>query len=199
LYEVSGANAGAYDVVVSSPYGSITSSIVTLTLPSEALPQISVQPTNQSVVQGGDASFSVSATGGAPLVYQWQCDRTNLVGATNSNLYLNAVVSTNAGNYEVVITNLFGSVTSASVTLSVLGVPVSFVTSSGGIQFSNGQLQLSLSGLTGQGSVLIEASSNLTQWTPVFTNPPGFGTIQFTDPASTNFPSRYYRVTTPGP
>jgi hypothetical protein len=81
--------------------------------------------------------------------------------------------------------------------LSVLGVAPSFVTTPGGIQFSNGQLKLSLSGLTGQGSVLIEASSNLTQWVSVFTNPPGFGTIQFTDPASTNYRSRYYRVTTP--
>jgi hypothetical protein len=73
-----------------------------------------------------------------------------------------AATSTNAGSYDVVITNSFGAITSATVTLSVLGVPVSFVTTPGGIQFSNGQLQLGLSGLTGQGSVLIEASTNLT-------------------------------------
>ena len=75
----------------------------------------------------------------------------------------------------------------------------SFVTNPGGIQFSRRQLHLTFSGLTGQGPVLIEASTNLTQWTPVFTNPPGFGTIQFIDPATTNYRYRYYRATTPAP
>jgi hypothetical protein len=133
------------------------------------------------------------------LVYQWQLDGANLTAATNATVVLSSIVSSNAGNYDVVITNAYGSVTSVTATLSVLGVPVSFVTSSGGIHFSNGQLHLTLSGLTGQGSVLIETSTNLTQWTPIFTNPPGFGEIQFTDAATTNFRSRYYRAITPGP
>jgi len=170
----------------------------TLTV-GQAAPQISIQPTNQSVALGGSASFSVSAAGSAPLVYQWQFDGANLTAATNATLVLNPVAAANAGSYDVVVTNAYGSVTSSTPTLSVLGVPVSFVTSSGSIQYSNGQFHLTLSGLTGQGSVLIEASTDLTQWTPVFTNPPGFGTIQFVDPATANFRSRYYRATTPGP
>jgi len=170
----------------------------TLTV-GQAAPQISLQPTNQSVVLGGGASFSVSATGTAPLAYQWQFDGANLTAATNATLVLSPVAAANAGSYDVVITNAYGSVTSAAPTLSVLGVPVSFVTSSGGIRYSNGQFHLTLSGLTGQGSVLIEASTNLTQWTAIFTNPPGFGSIQFVDPATANFRHRYYRATTPGP
>jgi hypothetical protein len=112
---------------------------------------------------------------------------------------LNEIAAANAGSYDVVITNAYGSVTSATATLSVLGVPVSFVTSSGGIQYGNGQLHLTLSGLTGQGPVLIEASTNLTQWTPIFTNPPGFGALQFVDPSAAGFRYRYYRATIPGP
>ena len=117
--------------------------------------------------------------------------RVDLLGAT---LVLNDVGAANAGAYSVVVSSPYGSVTSATTTLGVLGLPVSFVTSSGAIHYSNGQLHLSLSGLTGQGSVLVEASTNLTQWSPVFTNPPGFGTIQFIDPIASNYLQRYYRA-----
>jgi len=178
-------------------YGA-TNTILTVTQ-SAAPPLISIQPASQSVAPGGRASFSVSAVGNAPLMYQWQFDGTNLPAATNTNLVFNAVATSNAGNYDVIITNTSGSITSAVVALNVLGVPVSFATSPGGIGFNNGQFYLSLSGLTGQGAVVIEASSNLTEWTPVFTNPPGFGTIQFVDPTAANSRHRYYRATTPGP
>jgi hypothetical protein len=165
----------------------------------EATLEILNQPGNQSVVLGCSASFSVAAAGNAPLLYQWQFDGTNLPAATNTTFALNAIAAANAGNYDVIIRNAYGSVTSASVTLSVLGTPVSFVTSAGGIQCINGQLHLALCGLTGQGSVLIEASTNLTQWTPILTNPCGFGAIQVVDPSTSNFRWRYYRATTPGP
>jgi hypothetical protein len=197
--------AGTYPIVPSlvdpdNRQTNYTVSLVNGTLAvTGGAPQISIQPTNQSVSLGGSASFAVGSGGSAPLVYQWQFDGTNLTAATNATVMLSPIVSSNAGNYDVVITNAYGSVTSVTATLSVLGVPVSFVTSSGGIQFSNGQLHLTLSGLTGQGSVLIETSTNLTQWTPIFTNPPGFGSAQFVDPSTTNRPYRYYRATTPGP
>jgi hypothetical protein len=200
-----GSPVGTYPIVPSlvdpnDRQTNYTVSLVNGTLTvGETTPQISIQPTNQSVVLGGSASFSVGAAGGAPLAYQWQFDGTNLTAATNATLVLNAVAAANAGSYDVVITNAYGSVTSAAPTLSVLGVPVYFVTSSGGIQDSNGQLHLTLSGFTGQGSVLIEASTNLMQWTPIFTNPPGFGALQFVDPAAASFRYRYYRATTPGP
>jgi hypothetical protein len=199
FYAVGSSNAGSYDVVVSNLYGSVTSSLATLTVVTQAAPQITLQPTNQSVLPGGNASFSADAVGLPPLAYQWQFDGTNLTAATNTNLALNSVVSSGAGSYDVVIANAYGVVTSATATLSVLGVPVSFVTNAGGMQFSNGQFYLSLSGLTGQGPVLIETSTNLTQWTPIFTNPPGFGTIQFVDPNASNSAFRYYRASTPGP
>jgi hypothetical protein len=93
-----------------------------------------------------------------PLLYQWQFDGANINAATNSDLVFTAVAATNAGSYDVIITNAYGSVTSAPVTLSVLGVPVWFETKQGGILYSNGQLYLQFSGLTGQGSVLIQAS-----------------------------------------
>ena len=199
FYNVADSNAGSYDVVVSNLYGSVTSSLATLTVEPQGAPQITLQPSNQSVALGGNASFSVGAAGIAPLVYQWRFGGTNLTAATNANFAVNPVAATNAGSYDVVITNDYGAITSAVATLSVLGVPVSFVTAPGGIQYSNALIYLSLSGLTGQGSVLIEASTNLTQWAPIFTNPSGFGTIQYIDPTASNSPLRFYRAVTPAP
>lgn len=44
---------------------------------------------------------------------------------------------------------------------------------------------------------MISASTNLTQWVPVFTNPSGFGSFTFTDAIANIFSHRFYRATTP--
>jgi hypothetical protein len=69
LNNAGAANAGNYDVVVSSPYGSVTSSVVSLTvlLP----PSITTQPTNTAVTNGNSASLNIVASGTPPFGYQW--------------------------------------------------------------------------------------------------------------------------------
>ena len=64
--------------------------------------------------------FSVLAAGTAPLFYQWRFNGTPLAGQTGTILTLANVQSPNAGNYVVVVTNAFGSVTSAVATLTVV-------------------------------------------------------------------------------
>ena len=59
LTNVSAINAGSYSVVITSPYGSVTSAVATLTV--RAPPVITVQPTNQVVVPGSRPGFSVTA------------------------------------------------------------------------------------------------------------------------------------------
>jgi hypothetical protein len=82
-------------------------------------PSITTQPTNQTVVVGGTASFTVVAGGTLPLSYRWNFNGTNLSGATNTTLTLTNVQLSQAGNYAVVVTNLYGSVTSSSAVLTV--------------------------------------------------------------------------------
>src|SRR5919109_384593 len=62
-----------YSVVVSNSAGSVTSSIATLTVGAVAVaPTITKEPANQTVTAGQTAAFTVTATGTAPLGYQWQ-------------------------------------------------------------------------------------------------------------------------------
>jgi hypothetical protein len=87
-------------------------------------PAIINQPTNQIVTAGQNATFTVGASGNAPFSYQWQFNATNaLARATNVSLTITNAQSTNAGNYSVVVTDSFGSVTSAVATLTVSAGP----------------------------------------------------------------------------
>jgi len=89
---------------------------------------ILVQPTNQIGIQWSNTTFNVTAGGIAPLHYQWYFNGTNLLGwATSSSLILTNVMSTNAGNYSVVVTNNYGSMTSSVAALTVLIPPTMVV------------------------------------------------------------------------
>ena len=119
-------NAGNYAVVVTNLGGSVTSSVVTLTV--LAAPVITVQPISQTNAVGLTMSFAVTATGMTPLSYHWRVNGTNLVnggqisGATTNVLTISNAQTTNSGTYMVVITNLAGSVTSSNADLSVTNI-----------------------------------------------------------------------------
>ena len=83
------------------------------------LPAITTQPTNQTVVAGGNVTFTVVAGGFGSLNYQWYFNGTAISGATATNYTLTGVMAANAGNYTVVITNLYGSVTGSVAALTV--------------------------------------------------------------------------------
>jgi len=85
-----------------------------------APPQITLQPQDQTVVPGGDVSFSVAADGALPLTYQWLWYGTNLPGALSPTLSLTNVAALAGGPYQAVVSNPGGSVTSAVAELTVL-------------------------------------------------------------------------------
>ncbi len=82
-------------------------------------PIITTQPTNEAVVPGGTATFSVGAGGTPPFGYQWRFNTTNILNATNATLTLTNVQLNQAGNYSVMVTNIAGSTNSASAALTV--------------------------------------------------------------------------------
>src|SRR5690348_15735173 len=83
-------------------------------------PAITVQPTNQTVTVGQSASFSVTATGSTPLSYQWQKSGAAISGATAATYSTPASTSAdNGAQFNVVVSNSKGSVTSNAATLTV--------------------------------------------------------------------------------
>ena len=122
LASVQPTNGGSYAVVVTNLAGSVTSAVAVLTV--LVPPLITAQPTNLNVVEGANASFSVTASGTAPLSYQWMFNGAVIIGATGTSLTLTSVQPTNGGSYAVVVTNLAGSVTSAVAVLTVLVPPL---------------------------------------------------------------------------
>ncbi len=121
LADISNADAAGYSVVVSNAFGVVTSSVATLTVPNP--PLVTTQPLSQTNNSGTTATFTVTAAGTAPLIYQWLKNTTAISGATGATLTLSSVSDSSAAAYSVVITNAAGSVTSSAAALSVLDVP----------------------------------------------------------------------------
>lgn len=84
-------------------------------------PTISQPPQNSTVAVGATASFSVVASGTAPLSYRWQRNGADITGAADTATFTTAPVSAmdDGESFAVVVTNAAGSVTSASAILSV--------------------------------------------------------------------------------
>jgi len=99
-------------------------------------PAIGTQPRSQTVSAGQPVTFSVSASGTAPLSYQWQRDAgsgfANIAGATASSYTIGSTSLSDSGDrFRVIVRNGAGSVTSSSATLTVTSnrAPVGAITS----------------------------------------------------------------------
>ena len=119
---VSSGDAGNYSVAISNVAGSITSADAVLTVNTP--PSITTQPAGQIVAPGANVTFSVTASGTAPLTYQWKLNQVDISGATASSYTRNNVQSADVGNYSVVVGNVVGSVTSTDAALSLNDVVV---------------------------------------------------------------------------
>jgi uncharacterized repeat protein (TIGR01451 family) len=119
-------NGAQFDVVVTNAGGSVTSVAATLTVnPAPVAPSITTQPASTTVMEPAMASFSVVATGDAPLSYQWKKNGVNIGGATSASYAINPTsMADNGAQFTVDVTNAVGSVTSAIATLTVTPAPV---------------------------------------------------------------------------
>ncbi|MCI0539102.1 MAG: FG-GAP-like repeat-containing protein [Verrucomicrobiales bacterium] len=87
--------------------------------PAAGVPLITLAPTNQTVNVGASATFTVQASGTAPLLYQWRKGLATIPGATSSTLTLNAVAVADSGTYSVIVSNTVGTATSQGAVLTV--------------------------------------------------------------------------------
>jgi len=83
-------------------------------------PAITIQPSDQSVSAGHPATFTVTATGTAPLSYQWQKDAAPIAGATAPIYTTPATALSDSGSsFAVAVSDANGSTTSRSAKLLV--------------------------------------------------------------------------------
>ena len=119
-------NGDQFTVVVSNAAGSVTSRAAALTVTSAPVaPTITRQPASQTVSVGQTATFTVTATGTAPLSYRWQKNGTAIGGATAASYTTPATTAADNGDqFTVVVSNAVGSVTSNAAALTVTSVLV---------------------------------------------------------------------------
>ncbi len=82
-------------------------------------PLISADGLCQAADVGDPLTLSISATGTAPLKYQWRFNGADISGATASRLAFSAAHLTNAGNYLCVVSNANGNATSKVSSVTV--------------------------------------------------------------------------------
>lgn len=88
-------------------------------------PLITAPPLATSGALGHSAQLSLSASGAAPLAYQWYRDGTPLPGQTAATLSFNSLQSSDAGTYHVIVANSHGAARSNSAILTVTTPPPS--------------------------------------------------------------------------
>lgn len=117
-------SAGSYDVVLTvtddddatdTDNGSVTA------YEPVVPPSITSHPQDSTVDEGQTGTFTVTASGTAPLAYQWRKNGSDIAGATSATYTTPpTVMSDNGSTYLCVVSNSAGSDTSNPATLTVL-------------------------------------------------------------------------------
>jgi hypothetical protein len=177
-------------LTVTDAEGAHASNSFTLTVIQTNFPLvITTQPQNQTVTVGTTVTLTVIATGDAPFAYQWQREGVDLLRQTNSTFVLTNIQPDQAGNYNVVVSNPRGSVSSDSALVRVLvrttiaplirtnGIAVILFTSVAGLQYT------------------IEYKNTLDDpgWTVLDVRAGTGGPMEFRD-TEAKVPTRFYRV-----
>lgn len=120
LTNVLPTQASSYRALVTDAVSTVGSLPATLMVPQGSAPIITTQPNpSQTAGPGSTVSFSVTATGTAPLSYQWLLGGLPIPGAATNVLVLTNVTSADSGIYSVVVSNAFGQTLSSNATLLV--------------------------------------------------------------------------------
>lgn len=89
-----------------------------------AAPVITTPPQSQAVSLGAPVNFTVGVSSGTPPAYQWYFGTAPLSDATNNSYAISGAQPGDAGAYWVVVTNAYGSSTSAVANLTVIVAPL---------------------------------------------------------------------------
>jgi uncharacterized repeat protein (TIGR01451 family) len=185
---VQAGQAGSYAVVVTNVAGSVTSSVVTLAIGSA--PIITQQPSSLVVTQSQNATFLLSVSGDTPLIYEWRFNATPISGGNSNSYTVLGATLANAGNYDAVVTNAYGSVTSAVAQLTVLA-PLSILN----ITHAQTVTSVSFQSAVGQ-NYQLQYKTLLSDptWTTATSRTPGTGGVLVLQDTNAVATTRFYRV-----
>lgn len=162
---------------------------VSYTVPQQVISQppiITGMLSTNVAMPGQNLIFAVGATGSGPLSYQWMFNNAPLPSATGSILVLTNISNSQAGVYDVVVSDSTGSTNSPNVNLAVYSSAVPAMTSA---HAAKGQYALNVSGVANY-QYVIQASTNLVNWVSIATNVSPF---TFVDSNASQFSRRFYR------
>ncbi len=121
LTNVQAVNAGNYDVIISNGVGGGVSSLAQLSIVSAAsAPVITSSPAPRTVVVGSSTALSVGVSSATAVSYQWRKGGVPINGATSGTYTLSGAQLGDSTNFDVVVTNSVGSVTSAPAAVTVV-------------------------------------------------------------------------------
>jgi hypothetical protein len=158
----------------------------------ETPPIITTQPVSQTVTTNTTATLFVYATGTPAPVYQWYLNGS-AIGTNGSSLSIPNFQASDQGSYTVTLSNDLG-VAASTPALLLLDGPLRI----NSYCSSNGAFSLETAGVAG-GTYTIEASSDLINWLPLFTNTAPNGYIDFSDTNAGAWNYRFYRAITNSP
>ena len=133
---VASKHPGNYSVRLMTSAGNITSTVATLSLMAQQPPILVSQPqgayfrSDTPLTIGSPFTLSGQVSGSEPLTYSWWQDGKAVIGATSSTLQLDTFARADIGNYSLMASNAFGSVTSTPVFLTELLLPTVTVAAS---------------------------------------------------------------------
>ena len=170
------------------PAGRLVSSA---TVYAQGPPRVEAPRGTLRVTAGGDARIWVSASGAPPLSYQWQFNGIPVAGATSNVFAITHVQPVHAGGYAAVVTNAFGSVTSAVSQLTV-EVPAPTLA---GVTWDGSSMRVSVTSWRGL-SYVLESKDDLNEpvWTALAVRVEGTGGPLVLEAAAGTAPRRFYRV-----
>ena len=191
--------AGSYSVTVSNPSGSVTSGTTVLTV--NALPVITSNPSGRVVPAGTNVTFTATATGAAPLFYQWRRNGADIPLATQASVTLTNVTRTNSGVYSMVVSNALGAATSANAGLRVIvsqSVERPQKLAGGGFRLRFGDGDGFILSDSDKVNFVVQWSTNLfaPTWFDLTNGNPSVvnGKIEIDDADAVGKPRRFYRV-----
>ncbi len=142
------------------------------TNPVVVRPTITTQPQSQTLTLGSSVTLTADVAGSSPMTFQWRTNGVMVSGAASSNLTLANFRFPQPLAYNFIVSNYAGAVTSSAAKL-YLNSPTRFISNG---RDASGRFLTTLVGVT-NANYVVEASTNLINWSVIGTNRSSAGLI----------------------